>query len=51
LTEYEGKIIVVLGLVAGGNWIFSAEITDQRGPILAAMVQKLLSQKESNSQV
>ncbi|MCM1565343.1 MAG: hypothetical protein NC238_05240 [Dehalobacter sp.] len=45
LTEYEGKIIVVQGLDAGGNWIYSAEIIDQGGPILAAMVQMLFSQR------
>ncbi len=49
LTEYEGKVIVVQGRDAGGNWIFSAEIIDHGGPILAAMVQKLFNQKESNS--
>jgi len=43
LTEYEGKAIMVRG--HGGNgWIYSSEVIDQVGPILAAVVQKLFSQ-------
>lgn len=43
LTEYEGKAIIVRGHQSG-EWIYSAEVTDQAGPILAAVVQKLFGQ-------
>jgi hypothetical protein len=38
LTEYEGQAILVRGH-DGGGWIYSAEVIDQAGPILTAVVQ------------
>lgn len=43
LTEYEGKAIMVRGHKSS-EWIYSAEVIDQVGPILAAVVQKVFSQ-------
>lgn len=40
LTEYEGKAIMVRGH-DGGGWIYSAEVIDQAGPILTAVVQQV----------
>ncbi len=37
LTIYEGQVIMVNGY-NGGGWIYSAEIIDQAGPILTAVV-------------
>ncbi|WP_440956046.1 hypothetical protein ACSAZK_03580 [Methanosarcina sp. Mfa9] len=42
LTEYKGKAIMVRGH-GGSGWIYSSEVIDQVGPILSAVVQKLLS--------
>lgn len=43
LTEYEGKAIMVRGH-DGGGWIYSAEVIDQAGPILTAVVQRVFGQ-------
>jgi hypothetical protein len=43
LTEYEGQAIMVRGR-EGGDWIYSAEVIDQVGPILSALVEKLFSE-------
>jgi hypothetical protein len=40
LAEYEGKAIMVRGH-DGGGWIYSAEVIDQAGPILTAVVQRV----------
>ena len=40
LTEYEGKAITVRGH-DGGGWIYSAEVIDQAGLILTAVVQQV----------
>jgi hypothetical protein len=42
LTDYEGQAIMVRGREAG-EWIYSAEVIDQVGPILSAVVEKLFS--------
>ncbi|MFY1112654.1 MAG: hypothetical protein AB3K77_13385 [Methanosarcinaceae archaeon] len=43
LSKYQGKALIVL-VRDGDGWIYSAEVVDQVGPILAAVVQKLFSQ-------
>ena len=43
LTEYEGQAIMVRGHY-GGDWMFSAEVIDQAGPILTAVVTHVFSQ-------
>jgi hypothetical protein len=43
LSKYEGKAIMVRGHESS-EWIYSAEVIDQVGPILTAVVQKLFSQ-------
>ncbi|WP_157860290.1 hypothetical protein [Methanosarcina acetivorans] len=43
LTEYEEKEIMIRGH-EGDKWIFSAEVIDQSGLILTAVVKKLFSQ-------
>jgi hypothetical protein len=40
LTKYEGQAIMVRGH-DGGGWIYSAEVIDQAGPILTAVVQQV----------
>jgi hypothetical protein len=40
LSEYEGRAIMVRGYDQGA-WIYSAEITDEAGPILSAVVERL----------
>ena len=46
LTEYEGKALMVTGdLPAEKAWIYAANVTDEGGPILTAIVQNLFSQK------
>jgi hypothetical protein len=40
LSEYEGKAIMVAGHDQGG-WIYSAEVIDEAGPILTAVVEKV----------
>lgn len=44
LTEYEGKAIMVRGHSSGG-WIYSAEVIDQAGPILTAVVQRVFAKQ------
>lgn len=44
LAEYEGKAIMVRGH-GGGDWIYSAEVIDQAGPILTAVVRKAFGQE------
>jgi len=41
LTPYEGKAIMVQGH-AGGGWIYSAAVIDEAGPILTALVLRVL---------
>lgn len=48
LTEYEGKAIMVYGH-NGGGWIYSAEVIEQAGPILTAVVQKIFGQASEGS--
>jgi len=43
LTEYEGSAVMVRGHDSGG-WIYSAEVIDQAGPILTAVVQQVFGQ-------
>lgn len=40
LSEHEGQTLMVKG-EEGGEWLWSAEIIDEAGPILTAIVQKL----------
>lgn len=42
LTEYEGEAIMIQGR-EGGEWIYSAELIDEAGPILTVLVRKLFS--------
>ena len=44
LDMYEGKAIMVRGHSSGG-WIYSAEVIDEAGPILTAVVQQVFGQK------
>lgn len=44
LAEYEGKAIMVRGH-ASGDWVYSAEIIDQAGPILTAVVEKAFKRR------
>jgi len=39
IGEYEGKAIAVRGY-GGSGWIYSAKVTDQAGPIVAALLAK-----------
>jgi hypothetical protein len=43
LTESEGKALMVRGH-EGGDWIYSAEVIDQAGPILTMVVQQVFGQ-------
>jgi hypothetical protein len=43
LAEYEGKAIMVQGH-GGGSWIYSAEVVDEAGPILTAVVGRVFGQ-------
>lgn len=43
LTEYECKAIMVQGH-GGGDWIYSAEVIDEAGPILTAVVGRVFGQ-------
>jgi hypothetical protein len=40
LAAYEGRTIMVQGH-DGGGWIYSAQVIDQAGPILTAVVERL----------
>lgn len=44
LAEYEGEAILIQGRESG-EWIYSAELIDEAGPILTLLVQKLLTDK------
>jgi hypothetical protein len=45
LSEHEGKALMVSGhLPEEKSWIYGAEIIDQAGPIMAAMVQQMFGQ-------
>jgi hypothetical protein len=44
LSKYEGKAIAVLG-VGGGKWISSAEVVDEAGAIVAAIMAKVFGQE------
>lgn len=48
MTKYEGQAIMVRGH-DGGNWLYSAEVIDQAGPILTAVVQQVFSQSSEAS--
>ncbi len=43
LAGYEGQAIMAQGY-DGGGWLYSAEVLDQAGPILTAVVRQLFSQ-------
>jgi hypothetical protein len=43
LAEYEGKAIMVQGH-GGGKWIYSAQVIDEAGPILTAVVGRVFDQ-------
>ena len=43
LTEYDGKAIMVQGH-GGGEWIYSARVVDEAGPILTAVVGRVFGQ-------
>ena len=43
VKKHEGKAIMVTGRSSDG-WIYSAELIDTAGPILSALVKKMLSQ-------
>lgn len=44
LAEYEGEAILIQGRESG-EWIYSAELIDEAGPILTLLVQQLLIDK------
>jgi hypothetical protein len=44
LTGYEGQAMMVRGH-DGGGWIYSAEVIDQAGPILTAVVRRVFGQQ------
>ena len=44
LSEYEGSAIMVVGFDQGA-WIYSAEIIDESGPILSAVVERLFGER------
>ena len=46
LTRYEGQAIMVQGH-DGGGWIYSAQVIDQAGPILTAVVQQVFSSADT----
>ena len=41
VKKHEGKAIMVEGHI-GGGWIYSTEMIDLAGPILSALVQKVI---------
>jgi hypothetical protein len=43
ISPYEGNAIVVRGYDSGG-WIYSAEVIDEAGPILTAVVLRVFGQ-------
>lgn len=42
LKEYEGKVVMTKGYYSG-DWIYSAEIIDQAGPILSLLIKKVFN--------
>jgi len=46
LDEWEGQVVMVEGY-DGGGWIYSAEIIDQAGPILSALVMQVFNMEET----
>ena len=46
LTQSEGKAIMVRGHHSG-DWIYSAGVIDEAGPILTAVVQRVFGQYET----
>jgi hypothetical protein len=45
LAAYEGQAVMVRGQSAGG-WIYSAEVIDEGGPILTAVVQQVFGKED-----
>ena len=45
LSQYEGRAIMVQGH-GGGGWIYEAQVTDQAGPILTAVVGRVFGQTD-----
>jgi hypothetical protein len=43
LTKYEGSVVMVGGHF-GGDWIYSAQIVEQAGPILSMVATRLFAQ-------
>lgn len=48
LTEYEGQAVMIRGHDSG-DWIYSAEVIDQAGPILTMVVQQVFGQASKAS--
>lgn len=46
LAEYEGNALMVRGYDSGG-WIYSAQIVEQGGPILSAVVHRVFDEGSS----
>jgi hypothetical protein len=46
LSGYEGRALMVRGH-DGGGWIYSAEVIDEAGPILTAVVQRVFGKAQS----
>ncbi|HDG98355.1 MAG TPA: hypothetical protein ENF70_01865 [Deltaproteobacteria bacterium] len=46
LDAHEGKAIMVRGLDSG-DWLYSAEVIDEAGPILTVMVQRVIGTEHS----
>jgi hypothetical protein len=46
LTKYEGSVVMVGGHF-GGDWIYSAQVVEQAGPILSAVVMRVFTQPGS----
>jgi methylaspartate ammonia-lyase len=45
ICKYEGMAIAVKGY-GGGDWVYSAEIIDQAGPIVAVLLAKVFGQED-----
>ena len=43
LSQYEERALLIRGHCSG-DWIYSAEVVDQAGPILTAVVQQIFGQ-------
>lgn len=44
LTPYEGKAVMVSGRDGGAGWVYSAQVVDEAGPILTAVVYQVFGQ-------